>query len=72
MVVSRVPYGVLPISSGRALRDTFVKANGCTRQNPPESAYGSLTHVVTAYSGCGTGIRSSGPRSTEPVTTPVR
>ncbi|GGP75426.1 hypothetical protein GCM10010278_62040 [Streptomyces melanogenes] len=46
---------VLPISSGRALRDTFAKANGCTQQNPPEPAYGSLTHIVTAYSGCRTG-----------------
>ncbi|MFF1544353.1 ricin-type beta-trefoil lectin domain protein [Streptomyces sp. NPDC058291] len=43
---------VLPISSGRELRDTFVRDNGCTRQNPPEPAYGSLTHIITAYSGC--------------------
>src|SRR5690242_12832986 len=43
---------VLPISSGRALRDTFVRNNGCTPQNPPEPANGSLTHIVTAYSGC--------------------
>lgn len=27
---------VLPIASGRELRDTFVRANGCTPQNPPE------------------------------------
>lgn len=46
---------VLPISSGRALRDTFVRNNGCTQQNPPEPGQGSLTHVVTAYSGCSTG-----------------
>jgi poly(3-hydroxybutyrate) depolymerase len=46
---------VLPIASGRALRDTFVRNNGCTAQNPPEPAYGSLTHIVTAYSGCRTG-----------------
>ncbi|KAA2252244.1 poly(3-hydroxybutyrate) depolymerase [Solihabitans fulvus] len=43
---------VLSISGGRALRDQFVRNNGCTPQNPPEPAYGSLTHVVTAYSGC--------------------
>ncbi|PYC88424.1 poly(3-hydroxybutyrate) depolymerase [Streptomyces tateyamensis] len=43
---------VLPIASGRALRDQFVRNNGCTPQNPPEPANGSLTHVVTAYSGC--------------------
>jgi poly(3-hydroxybutyrate) depolymerase len=46
---------VLPISNGRALRDTFVRNDGCTSQNPPEPAYGSLTHIVTAYSGCRAG-----------------
>ncbi|WP_328834110.1 RICIN domain-containing protein [Streptomyces sp. NBC_00252] len=46
---------VLPISSGRELRDTFVRANGCTPQNPPEPAYGSLTHIITTYSGCRSG-----------------
>ena len=46
---------VLPISSGRELRDTFVRNNGCTRQNPPEPAYGSLTHIITTYSGCRSG-----------------
>jgi poly(3-hydroxybutyrate) depolymerase len=46
---------VLPIASGRALRDTFVRNNGCTAQNPPEPANGSLTHIVTTYSGCRTG-----------------
>ncbi|TQJ92203.1 poly(3-hydroxybutyrate) depolymerase [Streptomyces sp. SLBN-31] len=46
---------VLPISLGRQLRDTFVRTNGCTPQNPPEPAYGSLTHTITAYSGCRSG-----------------
>ncbi len=46
---------VLPIANGRALRDQFVRNNKCTPQNPPEPAYGSLTHIVTAYSGCMTG-----------------
>jgi hypothetical protein len=46
---------VLPISSGRGLRDTFVRNNGCTAQNPPEPANGSLTHIVTAYAGCRSG-----------------
>ncbi len=46
---------VLPIASGRALRDQFVRNNGCTPQNPPEPAQGSLTHIVTAYSGCRAG-----------------
>jgi poly(3-hydroxybutyrate) depolymerase len=43
------------IGGGRALRDTFVRNNGCTAQNPPEPANGSLTHVVTTYSGCRSG-----------------
>ncbi len=46
---------VLNISQGRALRDTFVRNNGCTPQNPPEPAPGSRTHIVTAYSGCRNG-----------------
>ncbi|MGW4063106.1 RICIN domain-containing protein [Amycolatopsis sp. NPDC004747] len=46
---------VLNISQGRALRDTFVRNNGCTPQNPPEPAGGSRTHIVTAYSGCRAG-----------------
>lgn len=46
---------VLPISQGRALRDRFVRNNGCTPQNPREPAQGSLTHVITAYSGCRAG-----------------
>ncbi|SPL99349.1 Endo-1,4-beta-xylanase A precursor [[Actinomadura] parvosata subsp. kistnae] len=46
---------VLNISQGRSLRDTFVRNNGCTAQNPPEPAQGSLTHVVTTYSGCRSG-----------------
>jgi poly(3-hydroxybutyrate) depolymerase len=40
---------VLNISQGRALRDTFVRANGCTAQNPPEPAPGSGRHITTAY-----------------------
>ncbi|GAA4949108.1 cellulose binding domain-containing protein [Actinoplanes utahensis] len=46
---------VLNISLGRGLRDTFVRNNGCTAQNPPEPPRGSLTHVVTAYTGCRAG-----------------
>ncbi|MEV7096625.1 RICIN domain-containing protein [Amycolatopsis sp. NPDC051045] len=46
---------VLPISSGRSLRDQFVRNNGCTPQNPPEPSGGSRTHIVTAYSGCRAG-----------------
>jgi poly(3-hydroxybutyrate) depolymerase len=47
---------VLNISNGRSLRDTFVRNNGCAAQNPAEPALGSLTHIVTAYSGCRTGF----------------
>jgi poly(3-hydroxybutyrate) depolymerase len=47
--------GVLNISQGRSLRDRFVRNNGCTPQNPPEPAQGSLTHIVTYYSGCRAG-----------------
>ncbi|MFC0438869.1 ricin-type beta-trefoil lectin domain protein [Kutzneria buriramensis] len=46
---------VLPIANGRTLRDTFVHANGCTPQNPPEPAQGSLTHITTTYTGCKAG-----------------
>ncbi|MCY1136475.1 cellulose binding domain-containing protein [Actinoplanes sp. Pm04-4] len=46
---------VLNISQGRSIRDTFVRNNGCTAQNPPEPARGSLTHIVTTYAGCRAG-----------------
>ncbi|WP_371666929.1 cellulose binding domain-containing protein [Streptomyces sp. NBC_00289] len=46
---------VLMISGGRTLRDRFVRNNGCAGQNPPEPAQGSLTHRITAYSGCSAG-----------------
>ena len=36
-----------PPASGRSLRDTFVRNNGCTAQNPPEPANGSLTPTGT-------------------------
>jgi len=42
----------LNISGGRSMRDTFVKNNGCTAQNPPEPSAGSLTHTCTKYQGC--------------------
>ncbi|HET9519315.1 MAG TPA: cellulose binding domain-containing protein [Actinoplanes sp.] len=46
---------VVRISEGRALRDRFVRANGCTTQDPPEPAGGSRTHTVTTYQKCGAG-----------------
>ena len=43
---------MLPIADGEALLNTFVKNNGCTPQNPPVPPPGSLTHIVTTFSGC--------------------
>ncbi|EEA26101.1 hypothetical protein TMatcc_005649 [Talaromyces marneffei ATCC 18224] len=50
-----VSDNVLPIALGRGIRDTFVKDNGCTPQNPPEPAAGSGRHIKTEYSGCSSG-----------------
>ncbi|GAB1510062.1 CE1 family esterase [Actinophytocola sp. KF-1] len=55
MGIHGISDNVLGISLGRGLRDTFVRNNGCTAQNPPEPAPGSRSHVVTAYSGCRSG-----------------
>jgi poly(3-hydroxybutyrate) depolymerase len=55
MGIHGIGDSVLNISAGRSLRDTFVRANGCTPQSPPEPRQGSLTHVTTAYSGCRAG-----------------
>ncbi|MFC3499431.1 RICIN domain-containing protein [Micromonospora krabiensis] len=46
---------VLNISQGRALRDTFVRNNGCAAQSPSEPAPGSRTHITTGYTGCRSG-----------------
>ncbi|MEV0005142.1 cellulose binding domain-containing protein [Micromonospora sp. NPDC050980] len=46
---------VLNISMGRSLRDTFVRNNGCTPQNPREPALNSFSHITTTYSGCRAG-----------------
>ncbi|MET9634782.1 ricin-type beta-trefoil lectin domain protein [Lentzea sp. NPDC006480] len=43
------------IGGGRALKDKWVRNNGCTPQNAPEPARGSNTHITTYYSGCTTG-----------------
>jgi hypothetical protein len=43
---------VLPIDSGRQLRDHFVQVNGCDSANPEEPAVGSGTHTTTDYTGC--------------------
>jgi poly(3-hydroxybutyrate) depolymerase len=55
MGIHGISDSVLNISAGRSLRDTFVRNNGCTPQNPREPAPGSRTHIVTAYSGCRAG-----------------
>jgi poly(3-hydroxybutyrate) depolymerase len=41
--------------AGEGLRDTFVRNNHCTPQDPPEPAVGSRTHITTAYEGCDPG-----------------
>lgn len=41
---------VLNISSGRQLRDTFLRNNGCAAQNAPEPTQGSARHITTTYS----------------------
>jgi len=44
---------VLSISGGRALRDRFVKNNGCNSMaGAMEPAVGSRTHITTAATGC--------------------
>ncbi|WP_328993593.1 ricin-type beta-trefoil lectin domain protein [Kribbella sp. NBC_01245] len=55
MGIHGISDSVLSISSGRSLRDTFVRNNGCTAQNPREPAAGSRTHITTTYSGCRAG-----------------
>jgi poly(3-hydroxybutyrate) depolymerase len=48
---------VLNIAQGRALRDTFVRNNGCTPQSPREPAAGSRApHITTTYAGCRAGF----------------
>ncbi|MEE6310414.1 cellulose binding domain-containing protein [Plantactinospora veratri] len=46
---------VLSISGGRAMRDRFVRNNGCTAASPPEPAQGSGRHTEYHYSGCSAG-----------------
>jgi poly(3-hydroxybutyrate) depolymerase len=55
MGIHGISDNVLNISQGRALRDTFVRNNGCTAQSPREPAAGSRTHITTTYSGCRAG-----------------
>jgi poly(3-hydroxybutyrate) depolymerase len=43
---------LLPIATGRQLRDTFVRNNKCTAQSPQEPRSGQGTMVKTEYKGC--------------------
>ena len=40
---------VLPISSGRQLRDKWLGVNGCTAKNAPDPNPGSGSHIKTTY-----------------------
>lgn len=44
-----VSDSVLNISQGRALRDKFLKLNGCANKTAQEPARGSGTHIKTTY-----------------------
>jgi poly(3-hydroxybutyrate) depolymerase len=55
MGIHGINDGTCNIGGGRGMRDRFVKNNGCTPQDAPEPSRGSLTHIVTTYSGCDPG-----------------
>lgn len=44
-----VADSVLPIDTGRALRDHYLQVNGCQSKNAPEPNRGSGTHIKTQY-----------------------
>ncbi|KAK4448700.1 Alpha/Beta hydrolase protein [Podospora aff. communis PSN243] len=49
--------GVLGIAQGRAMRDRFVRNNGCQQgTNAPEPGRGSGIHIKTNYGGCRQGF----------------
>jgi poly(3-hydroxybutyrate) depolymerase len=52
MGIHGISDGTLPISGGRAMRDRFVKNNGCRATNAPEPSQGSGVHVKTEFAGC--------------------
>ncbi|KAI9035535.1 alpha/beta hydrolase family esterase [Aspergillus affinis] len=53
MGVHGVQDGVLVIEKGRKMRDRWVAVNGCQVPSAvPEPPPGSLTHILTEYSGC--------------------
>ncbi|KAF2852730.1 carbohydrate esterase family 1 protein [Plenodomus tracheiphilus IPT5] len=47
-----VKDSVLPIESGRQIRDKFVKLNGCRPKTALEPVKGSRRRVTTVYEGC--------------------
>lgn len=47
-----VKDSVLPLDSGRQIRDRFVKNNGCQAKNAPEPAKNSRQRITTVYEGC--------------------
>lgn len=47
-----VKDSVLPIASGREIRDRFVRLNGCQQKNAPEPAPNSRRRIKTVYDGC--------------------
>jgi hypothetical protein len=47
-----VKDSVLPIESGRQIRDRFVKLNGCQPKAAPEPARNSRQRITTVYDGC--------------------
>ncbi|MFN8077055.1 MAG: carbohydrate binding domain-containing protein [Kineosporiaceae bacterium] len=55
MGVHGVFDSVVNISMGRSIRDTFVRANGCTAASPTEVSRGSGRHSEFEYSGCKAG-----------------
>ncbi|KAK3985871.1 Alpha/Beta hydrolase protein [Cladorrhinum sp. PSN332] len=50
-----VSDGTLNVGGGRAMRDRFVRNNGCQNTNAPEPSRGSGIHTKTNYNGCRTG-----------------
>lgn len=47
-----VKDSVLPIDSGRQIRDRFVKLNGCQAKTANEPDKGSKQRITTVYAGC--------------------
>jgi poly(3-hydroxybutyrate) depolymerase len=50
-----VTDGTLNVGMGRAMRDRFVKNNGCQSTNAPEPARGNGGHIKTNFNGCRAG-----------------